>query len=248
MKLGVNIDHVATVRQARRGAEPDPVLAASLAELGGADSIVCHLREDRRHVQDRDLELLRKTIKTRLNLEMGLAAEIIEIAIATKPDQVTLVPERRQELTTEGGLDVIGAFKRVADAVKRFRKAGIDVSLFIDPDSKQIDASMKSGASIVELHTGEYANRSTPPPGGSAHGRPTVQAELAKLAEASKHAAGRRLVVAAGHGLNYQNVTAVAAIPEIEELNIGHSIISRAISTGLEAAVSRMKQLMLDAR
>jgi pyridoxine 5-phosphate synthase len=235
VKLGVNIDHVATVRQARRGAEPDPVLAASLAELGGADSIVCHLREDRRHVQDRDLELLRKTVKTRLNLEMGLAPEIIEIAIATKPDQVTLVPERRQELTTEGGLDVVGAFKRVADAVKRFRKAGINVSLFIDPDSKQIDASLKSGATIVELHTGEYANRATP-------------AELAKLAEASKHAAGRRLFVAAGHGLNYQNVTAVAAIPEIEELNIGHSIVARALATGLEAAVRTMKSLMLDAR
>ncbi len=235
MKLGVNIDHVATVRQARHGAEPDPVAAAALAELGGADSIVCHLREDRRHVQDRDLEVLRKTVKTRLNLEMGLAPEIIEIAMATKPAQVTLVPERRQELTTEGGLDVAGSFKRVADAVKRFQKAGVDVSLFIDPDSDQIDASKKSGATIIELHTGDYANHPD-------------TAHLARLAEAAQHGAKLKLFVAAGHGLNYQNTTAVAAIPEIEELNIGHSIISRAIFTGIESAVREMKRLMAEAR
>ncbi len=235
MKLGVNIDHVATVRQARRATEPDPVAAAALAELGGADSIVCHLREDRRHIQDRDLEILRKTVKTRLNLEMGLAPEIIEIAIATKPEQVTLVPERRQELTTEGGLDVAGAFKRVADAVKRFQKAGIDVSLFIDPDSDPIDASKKTGATIVELHTGAYANHPD-------------TAHLARLAEAAQRAAGLKLFVAAGHGLNYQNTTAVAAIPEIEELNIGHSIVSRALFTGIDSAVREMKRIMAEAR
>jgi pyridoxine 5-phosphate synthase len=235
MKLGVNIDHVATVRQARRGAEPDPVLAASLAELGGADSIVCHLREDRRHIQDRDLDLLRKTVKTRLNLEMGLAPEIIAIALKTRPDQVTLVPERRQELTTEGGLDVAGALKRVRDAVARFQAAGIEVSLFIDPDSRQIDASRKSGATIVEIHTGDYANHPD-------------AAHLSRLATAATHAAGLKLFVAAGHGLDYKNTAAVAAIPEFEELNIGHSIVSRALFVGFERAVREMKKLMRKAR
>ena len=235
MRLGVNIDHVATVRQARRTNEPDPVTAASLAELAGADSIVCHLREDRRHIQDRDLRILRETVQTRLNLEMGLSEEIIGIALKTKPDQVTLVPEKRQELTTEGGLDVVGGRERVARAVERFKSAGIEVSLFIDPDPAQIQASKETGATIVELHTGVYAN---------AKGEKAALEALTALNVGARTAANLDLFVAAGHGLTYRNVGPVVEIPKMEELNIGHSIISRAVLVGLERAVRDMKQCM----
>lgn len=235
MRLGVNIDHVATVRQARRTDEPDPVAAAMLAELAGADSIVCHLREDRRHVQDRDLKILRETVRTRLNLEMGISEEILRIALLVRPDQVTLVPERRQEVTTEGGLDVVKRASEVQDAIRRFREAGIPVSLFIDPDREQVLASKAAGAEIVEIHTGTYANAREP--------RDRVEA-LRRLREACITAKNAKLFVAAGHGLTYRNVREVAAIPEIEELNIGHSIVSRAVLVGFERAVLEMREIL----
>lgn len=239
MRLGVNVDHVATVRQARRTDEPDPVSAAMLAELAGADSIVCHLREDRRHVQDRDLKILRETVRTRLNLEMALSDEIIRIAILVHPDQVTLVPERRQEVTTEGGLDVVGKHAEVQDAIRRFREAGIPVSLFIDPDRDQVLASKAVGAEIVEIHTGTYANAKAP--------LPRLEA-VRRIHEACVTARNAKLSVAAGHGLTYRNVCDVAAIPEIEELNIGHSIVSRAILVGFERAVFEMREIIESAR
>jgi pyridoxine 5-phosphate synthase len=235
VKLGVNIDHVATVRQARLAPEPDPVRAAVLAELGGADGITIHLREDRRHIQDRDLELLRATVTTRLNLEMGVAADIVKIALAQKPDQVTLVPEKRQELTTEGGLDVVKGRRKIAQAVARFKKAGIVVSLFIDPDERQIEASKLVGADAIELHTGAYAGA----PAG-----PGRTAELDTFRSAAALGLNAGLVVNAGHGLTYINVGPIAATPGIHELNIGHSIVSRAIFVGLERAVAEMKRLM----
>jgi pyridoxine 5-phosphate synthase len=236
IRLGVNIDHVATLRQARGGVEPEPVLAAGLAELAGADGITVHLREDRRHIQDRDLAVLCKTVQTHLNLEMACADEIVEIALATHPEQVTLVPERREEITTEGGLDVAGALDRIAKISKRFADAGISVSLFIDPDPAQIRAAAESGAECIELHTGAYAN---------ARSRDEVAARLAELFEGAALARSLGLRVFAGHGLNYVNVVPVVAIPEVEELNIGHSIISRAVFTGLERAVREMKTLMV---
>ncbi len=232
--LGVNIDHIATIRQARKTYEPDPVEAAFIAEKNGADSITIHLREDRRHIQDRDLRILRQTITTRLNLEMGMADEIIAIALEVKPDQVTLVPERREEVTTEGGLDIIGQFERVEEVVEKFHKAEIAVSLFIDPELEQIEASHKSGAKIVELHTGTYANWYSD--------ETSRESELEKLIIAS-HAAGRHGIrVNAGHGLTYHNVAEIAAIKEMHELNIGHSIISRAVMTGLPQAVREMRE------
>jgi pyridoxine 5-phosphate synthase len=233
IRLGVNIDHVATVRQARGGREPDPVWAAAMAELGGADGITVHLREDRRHIQDRDLRLLKETVRTRLNLEMSVEPEIVAIAVQTRPDQVTLVPERREELTTEGGLDVLGRFDRVRDAVARCHDAGIEVSLFVDPDPAQVEASLRAGARAVELHTGRYADAPTP----SAQAR-----ELGALAVAGERALACGLGLHAGHGLNYQNVAPVALIEGMAELNIGHSIVSRALMTGLERAVSDMKE------
>jgi pyridoxine 5-phosphate synthase len=236
VRLGVNIDHVATLRQARGGVEPEPVVAAGIAELAGADGITIHLREDRRHIQDRDLALVRQTVQTPLNLEMACTDEIIEIAIAAAPQQVTLVPERREEITTEGGLDVAGAFDRITAATRRFTDAGISTSLFIDPEPGQIQASADSGADCIELHTGAYAN---------ARSRPDVAARLAELSEGAALAAKLGLRVFAGHGLNYVNVSPVVAIPEIEELNIGHSIISRAVFTGLDRAVREMKALMI---
>ncbi|MEK7865514.1 MAG: pyridoxine 5'-phosphate synthase [Planctomycetota bacterium] len=239
MRLGVNVDHVATVRQARRTDEPDPVSAAMLAELAGADSIVCHLREDRRHIQDRDLKILRETVRTRLNLEMALSEEIIRIAILVHPDQVTLVPERRQEVTTEGGLDVVGKRAEVQDAVRRFREAGIPVSLFIDPDRDQVLASKACGAEIVEIHTGTYAN--------AKGALPRLEA-VRRVHEACVTARNAKIMVAAGHGLTYRNVCEVAAIPEIEELNIGHSIVSRAILVGFERAVFEMREIIESAR
>ncbi len=235
VRLGVNIDHVATLRQARGGAEPEPVIAAGIAELAGADSITIHLREDRRHIIDRDVRVLRETVQTHLNLEMACTDEMVGIALDVKPDQVTLVPERREELTTEGGLDVAGSLERIRAATAQLREAGIRVSLFVDPDAKQVQASAETGADAVELHTGRYANAQSE--------EETVE-RLHELTEATTLAAGFGLRVHAGHGLNYINVAAVADIPEIEELNIGHSIVSRAIFVGLEDAVREMKDLV----
>ncbi|MDD4953822.1 MAG: pyridoxine 5'-phosphate synthase [Candidatus Omnitrophica bacterium] len=234
-KLGVNIDHVATLRQARRGQEPEPVLAALICEAAGADSIVAHLREDRRHIQDRDLFLLKKTVRTRLNLEMSVAAGIVEIACQVKPDQATLVPEKRQELTTEGGLDVISNFRKVRQAASILVKNDIEVSLFIDPDKKQIDAAKKSGVKMIELHTGRYADTKN---------KKEQDKYFRQLSEAVTYALKKGLVVNAGHGLNYSNVSRVARIKGIAELNIGYSIICRALLAGLDRAVREMKDLI----
>jgi pyridoxine 5-phosphate synthase len=238
VRLGVNIDHIATLRQARGGREPDPVAGAVLAELAGADGITVHLREDRRHIQDRDLRLLRETVQTRLNLEAAASPEIVAIAVATRPDQVTLVPERRQEITTEGGLDVIGQRVRVGEAVARLRDAGLSVSLFIDPEPAQVEASAALGAEAVELHTGRYAEARTPA---------AIAAELDALRKAGAAAVAAGMALHAGHGLNYHNTPAVARIPRMAELNIGHSIVSRAVLVGLERAVREMKTLILTA-
>ena len=235
VKLGVNIDHVATIRQARGISEPDPVAAAVLAELAGADGITIHLREDRRHIQDRDVYLLRQTIKTRLNLEMALAAEIIEIAEKVKPESVTLVPEKREELTTEGGLDVIGQQSVVENAIRRFHDHDIIVSLFIDPDPDQINAASQVGADFIEIHTGRYCDAET---------AVERNQEFKNIETACVLARNLNLGVNAGHGLNYRNVQPIAAIPGIQELNIGHSIIGRAVLVGLERAVREMKALL----
>lgn len=234
-RLGVNIDHVATVRQARGVAYPDPVAAAALVELAGADGIVCHLREDRRHIQDRDLRLLRETVQTQLNLEMAATEEMIRIALSTKPDIVTLVPERREELTTEGGLDVIKNFPNLKKTIQRLKKGKITVSLFVDPDPDQIRASEEAGADAIEIHTGHYCEAMT-----------SVQAdrELKRILDAVAAASKKNLRIAAGHGLNYVNVRRIAEIQEIEELNIGHSIIARAVLVGLERAVREMIELI----
>lgn len=234
-RLGVNIDHVATLRQARGGYEPDPVMAASLVQLAGADGIVVHLREDRRHIQDRDLTILRETVHISLNLEMAAEETIAKIALNVKPDLVTLVPERRQELTTEGGLGVAEHRDRILAMVQLLHDSGIPVSLFIDPDSHQVRAAHKVHADAVELHTGKYANtRRTP----------DQIAQLEALVQAAKLAAKLGLRVSAGHGLNYHNVKPLTRIPEIEEFNIGHSIVSRAVFIGLERAVREMKTLI----
>jgi len=233
--LGVNIDHVATLRQARGGQEPDPVWAAAEAELGGAAGITLHLREDRRHIQDRDLQLLRQTVQVKLNLEMAVTDAMVEIACRTKPDQATLVPEGRRELTTEGGLDVAGQEKKIAAAVKRIQAAGIVVSLFVDPEKSQVEAASRTGAEAVEFHTGEYANAAT---------EPDRDREFARLVESAKAAQAVGLIVHAGHGLNYTNVQRVAQIPGMTELNIGHSIVSRAVFTGLRKAVREMVRLI----
>ena len=235
--LGVNIDHVATLRQARGIRYPDPVQAAIDAEEAGADGITLHLREDRRHIQDRDVRLIKEVLQTRMNLEMAVTEEMIAIAEVVCPEAVCLVPEKREEVTTEGGLDVAGNFDSVANACRRLVKKNIEVSLFIDPDLDQIDASVKAGAPVIELHTGAYAEAT-----GEA-----IQAELDRLKKATEYALSKGLIVNAGHGLNYQNVEPVAAIPGINELNIGHSIIGRAIFTGLKSAVKEMKALMMDA-
>jgi pyridoxine 5-phosphate synthase len=238
IELGINIDHVATVRQARRAPYPDPVHAALAAEQAGADNITLHLREDRRHIQDRDVHGLRPLLQTRMNLEMGLTDEMVGIALDVRPHDCCLVPEKRAEITTEGGLDVAADVERVAAGVKRLSGAGIRVALFIAPDLSQIEAAKRSGAPVIELHTGTYADAS-----GSAQAR-----ELERLATAAKRAANLGLEVHAGHGLTYHNVQPVAAIAEIVELNIGHCIIARAIFTGIDAAVRDMKKLMLEAR
>ncbi|MEM9657339.1 MAG: pyridoxine 5'-phosphate synthase [Planctomycetota bacterium] len=233
--LGVNIDHVATVREARKTNEPDPVWAASLAELGGADGITLHLREDRRHIQERDLHLLRQTVTVKLNLELACDPEVLSIACEAAPFQATLVPERREEVTTEGGLDAVGQPDRVADAVKRLQDAGVVVSLFLDPDQRQIDAAVAAGAEAVELHTGAYAD---------ATARFAGEVELNVLRDAAKQVVDAGLTLHSGHGLTYRNVRPVAEIPQMCELNIGHSIISRAIMVGLEQAVRDMKRLI----
>lgn len=238
IELGINIDHVATVRQARRASYPDPVHAALAAEQAGADNITLHLREDRRHIQDRDVHALRPLLLTRMNLEMGLTDEMIDIALQVHPQDCCLVPEKRQEITTEGGLDVAADVERVAAGVKTLSAAGIRVALFIAPDLAQIEAAKRSGAPVIELHTGTYAEAS-----GSAQAR-----ELERLSTAAKRSANLGLEVHAGHGLNFHNVQPVAAISEIVELNIGHCIIARAIFTGLDAAVREMKTLMIGAR
>ncbi|MGB3087254.1 MAG: pyridoxine 5'-phosphate synthase [Phycisphaerae bacterium] len=233
--LGVNIDHVATLRQARRGAEPDPVWAAAEAELAGARCITLHLREDRRHIQDRDLRLLRETVQVKLNLEMAVTDEMIRIACDVRPDQATLVPEGREEITTEGGLAVAGAEARIADAVRRLQEAGIIVSLFVGPEPAHVEAYAATGAEAVEFHTGDYAN--------AAEGAER-DSRLARVVESARLAREAGLVVHAGHGLNYVNVRPVAQIPGMTELNIGHSIISRAVFVGLRRAVREMVRLI----
>ena len=239
MILGVNVDHVATLRQARGGQEPDPLMGATLAILAGADGITVHLREDRRHINDRDLKLMRELVSTvELNLEMAATKEMTSIALSVKPELSTLVPEKRAELTTEGGVDVKREFKKISDAVKKLNDGGIPVSLFIDPDEKSIEWAAKTGAQMVELHTGYYANAN----------RKSRQNELEKVRSALALAGRNGLLVNAGHGLNYSNVQPVAAIAGLRGLYIGHSIIARAVLSGMKEAVSQMKALILEAR
>ena len=235
IRLGVNVDHVATVRQARLGAAPDPVEAARVCHRAGADSIVCHLREDRRHIQDRDVARLIQRLSIPVNLEMSIAPEIVSVALRLMPPQVTLVPERRRELTTEGGQDVVRLARRLRRVVEQFHRRDIDVSLFVDPVAAQLSASAETGARIVELHTGGYA---------AARARRQRRRALDALRQAARQARGLGLAVAAGHGLDYDTVAGVAAIPEIEELNIGFSIVSRAIVVGIQQAVREMKALV----
>ncbi|MGL5389615.1 MAG: pyridoxine 5'-phosphate synthase [Serratia sp. (in: enterobacteria)] len=237
--LGVNIDHIATLRNARGTNYPDPVQAAFIAEQAGADGITVHLREDRRHITDRDVRILRQTIQTRMNLEMAVTDEMLDIAIEMKPHFCCLVPEKRQEVTTEGGLDVAGQQDKMAVAVERLAQAGILVSLFIDADHRQIDAAVAVGAPYIEIHTGAYAE---------AQGDLAIQAELKRIAKAATYAASKGLKVNAGHGLTYHNVQPIAALPEMHELNIGHAIIGQAVMSGLPAAVADMKLLMREAR
>ena len=237
--LGVNIDHIATLRNARGTTYPDPVQAAFIAEQAGADGITIHLREDRRHITDRDLMLISQTVQTRLNLEMAVTEEMIEIACQTQPDFCCLVPEKRQEVTTEGGLDVVGNEVKVADAIKRLSLAGIKVSLFIDPDHEQINAADRVGAPFIEIHTGAYAD---------AEDEMAQEKEFVRIRDAVTYAASKGLKVNAGHGLHYHNVQRIAALPELYELNIGHAIIGRAVFSGLAPAVEEMKRLMREAR
>lgn len=231
MRLNINVDHVATLREARRGTEPDPVTAAILAELAGADGIVVHLREDRRHVKKRDLFLLKKTVKTRLNMEMAVTEEMIAVAAEAKPDMVTLVPEKREEITTEGGLDILAATTRTGVAVEELKNLGLFVSVFIDPEAAQIRAARETGADMVELHTGSYSN---------AGDEAVMIKELEKIRDSAAEALSLGLRVSAGHGLDYSNAGAVSGIEEIEELNIGHSVVSRAVFHGMEKAVRDM--------
>jgi pyridoxine 5-phosphate synthase len=235
--LGVNIDHVATIRQARQTVEPDPVWAAAQAELAGADCITFHLRKDRRHIQDRDAQILRQTVRCKLNMEMSMDEEIVQIALALRPDQVTLVPENRQEITTEGGLDMAAAAQRVAEVTKALHDAGIVVSAFIDPDLRQVEAADKALCDAVELHTGTYAN---------AKGK-AIENALDDIAAALETGLDADLVVHGGHGLTYNNVTPIAAMEGFTEFNIGHSIIARAVFVGLPEAVAEMKRLIKNA-
>jgi len=234
-RLAVNVDHVATVRQARGIDEPDPVLAAGLAELAGADGIICHLREDRRHINDRDLRLLRQTIKTKLNMEMAAVEEMVEIAVKTRPDLVTLVPERREELTTEGGLDVRAQPDHYTRVVERLKGAGIQVSFFVDPDPGQVNAAYKCGADIVEIHTGHYSE---------ARSEPEAVERFGRIAAAVESASDLNLGISAGHGLNYVNIKRFKALPKIGEYSIGHCIVARAVLVGFERAVREMIELV----
>lgn len=234
-KLGVNIDHVATIRQARRTIEPDPVWAAAIAELAGADGITLHLREDRRHIQDRDLRVMKETVQVKLNLEMAAEEEMTRIALEVRPEQCTLVPEKREEVTTEGGLDVVSNYDRVRKSVDELLAAGIEVSLFIDPDEKQILAAKKMGAHAVELHTGRYADATS---------QKEQHFELDTLVNAGEVAINEQLLLHMGHGLTYRNVVPVASIHCVSELNIGHSIVARAVMVGFERAVREMKALI----
>ncbi len=238
VKLGVNIDHVATVRQARKTTEPDPVWAAAMAELGGADQITVHLREDRRHIQDRDVELLLQTVNVKLNLECACIPDMLQLACRVNPDQVCLVPEKREEVTTEGGLNVVGNRQLVDESVKQLQQAGVLVSLFIDPDVAQIKAAMKTGAEAVELHTGSYAN---------CRGEAQRLQVLKQIVEASRVALDCGLRLDAGHGLTYTNVLPIARVDGMSELNIGHSIVARAIFVGFQNAVREMKTLLASA-
>jgi pyridoxine 5-phosphate synthase len=235
LKLGVNIDHIASIRELRHGVEPEPVLAAFIAESAGADSIVVHLREDRRHINERDIYTLRRTVRTRLNLEMSVAQDILDIACEVKPDQATIVPEKRRELTTEGGLDVSKNLRVISKAVSILQKNNIEVSLFIDPEKRQIEATLDSGARIVELHTGRYADSTT---------CKEKSKYLKELLNSVKFARSKGLVVNAGHGLNYSNVREIAQVKGIYELNIGYSIICRAALIGLDKAIRQMKELI----
>ncbi|MBY3789124.1 pyridoxine 5'-phosphate synthase [Photobacterium carnosum] len=237
--LGINIDHIATLRNARGTRYPDPVHAAEVAERAGADGITVHLREDRRHINDRDVRILRETLQTRMNLEMAVTDEMVAIAIETQPEYVCLVPEKRAELTTEGGLDVAGQCEKITAATTKLAAAGIKVSLFIDADKRQIDAALATGAPFIELHTGHYADATT---------EEIQAAELEKIAVAATYAVSLGIKVNAGHGLTYHNVKAIAALPELYELNIGHSIMGRAMFDGLEKAVADMRLLMQEAR
>src|SRR5215218_7465217 len=236
--LGVNIDHVATVREARKTNEPDPVWAATLAELGGADAITIHLREDRRHIQERDLRILKESVAVPINLELACAKDVLAIACDTKPHQATLVPERREEVTTEGGLNVVGSEAKFSEAVRRLKGAGIVISLFLDPDPAQLEAGVKLGVDAIELHTGAYAHATL------RHDREQTQSTLQTLMKAGQQIRGAGVTLNAGHGLTYRNVKPVAAIAEMHELNIGHSIIARALMVGLEQAVRDMKRLI----
>lgn len=236
IRLGVNIDHVATLRQARDTRYPDPVHAAALVELAGADQVTIHLREDRRHIQDRDLRILRQTVQTSLNLEMASSEDVVAIACEVRPDMATLVPERREERTTEGGLQVLGREREVAAIVRRLKDAGIRVSLFLNPDPESVRAAVEMGCDQVEIHTGFYAD---------ADDR-SRDAQLRRVRAAIAEGARRGIAVAAGHGLDYQNVRAIARIPQVEEVNIGHSIVSRAVFVGLEAAVREMRAILAE--
>ncbi|MEG2266467.1 MAG: pyridoxine 5'-phosphate synthase [Acinetobacter sp.] len=237
--LGVNIDHVATLRQARGTTYPDPVNAALICEQAGAEGITLHLREDRRHIQDDDVRLMRPALKTRMNLELAVTDEMIAFAKEIKPQHVCFVPEKRQEVTTEGGLDVVGNFDAVKAATQELAAIGCDVSLFIDADFAQIDAAVACGAPTIEIHTGAYADAETPE---------AQQAELERIVKGAEYAASKGLVVNAGHGLNLDNVTPIAAIPQIHELNIGHSLIADAVFVGLAQAVQQMKAVIKSAR
>jgi pyridoxine 5-phosphate synthase len=235
MRLGVNIDHIATIREARGGVEPDPIYAAVLAELGGCHGITVHLREDRRHIKERDVRILREIVKTKLNLEMAATEEMVEFALSVKPDQVTLVPEKREELTTEGGLNVEENFENISKVVSTLQDNGVRVNLFIDPEIEQVKASNKTKAIGIEIHTGNYSN---------ANSSEDIEEELKRIEESVVLAAKLKLKINAGHGLNYQNVKPIAQIPFIEELNIGHSIVSRASLIGMREAVREMVELI----
>lgn len=237
IELGVNIDHVATLRQARQTVEPDPVRAAALAEFGGADGITVHLREDRRHINDRDVRLLRETVRAKLNLEMACSDEILQIACQVVPDQATLVPEKRNEITTEGGLDILSSLEKVKRCVAELKEKGVFVSAFLDPEPKQIEAAREIGFDAVELHTGSYANATT---------EQQRQIELQRLIGGAKIISDLQMRLHAGHGLTYHNVLPIARIPKMFELNIGHSIITRAVYVGLQQAVADMKVLIVN--